>query len=233
MPQGEPFKHFAKALLPPDLPVSSLARLQSLGRLHLVEQGELVKLNGHGRRWVVFVSTGAAKLVAHVGSDRDQVICFAFGGDLLAMSPASQSQYALHALTSCRLVAFPAQELMEAATEKGDAACIILEKFLAALDRAREQSVLLGRKTAGERMASFLLSMADRIGEPRGETIALNLPMSRREIADSVGLTIETVSRQLTELRNRGIIRTQGRSEISILDSDQLRERAALMALMG
>lgn len=233
MPQGDPFEHFAKAMLPSNLSVSSLTRLQSLGRLHLVEQGELAELNGHDRRWVVFVSTGAAKLVAHVGADRDQIICFAFGDDLLALSPSSQTQYALHALTACRLVAFPAQELMQAATETGDAACFILEAALVALDCAREKSVLLGRKTAGERMASFLLSMAGRIGKPRGKTISLTLPMSRREIADSLGMTIETVSRQLTELRDLRIIRTRGRSEICILDRDQLVERSALIECIG
>jgi len=229
MSQVDPFEHFAKALLLPGLPASSLARLRSLGRVHHVEQGELAQLDGQGQRWVVFLSTGAAKLVAHVGVDRDQIICFAFGGDLLALSPASQAPYALHALTACHLVAFPVPDLMQAATEIGDAACNILEKALLALDRAREKAVLLGRKTAGERMASFLLSMADRIGVDRGRTVSLNLPMSRREIADSLGLTIETVSRQITDLRTRGIIRTQGRSQILILDRARLRERAALV----
>ncbi len=230
MSQADPFKHFARALLPPDLQVSSLARLQSLGRSHDVEQGEMAELNGQGHRWVVFLSTGAAKLVAHVGVDREQIVCFAFEGDLLVLSPASHAHYALHALTRCCLVAFPAEEFMQAATESGEAACAIFNRSLLALDRAREKSVVLGRKTAPERMASFLLSMADRIGEPQGDIISLNLPMSRREIADSLGLTIETVSRQLTELRNRGIIRTQGRSEILILDTVRLRDCAALVS---
>ncbi len=233
MSQADPFKHFSKALLPADLQVSSLARLQSLGRLHEVERGELAQLNGHGCRWVVFLSKGAAKLVAHVGADREQIVCFAFGGDLLALSPASQAQFALQALTQCRLIAFPAQEFMQAATESGEAACMIFERSLLALDRAREKSVLLGRKTAHERMASFLLSMAGRIGKPQGEIISLNLPMSRREIADSLGLTIETVSRQLTELRNHGIIRTQGRSEVIILDRVRLSKSAALASCIG
>ncbi len=233
MSQRDPFEHFAKVLLPVDLQISFLTRLRTLGRVHDVDPRELAELNGHGTRWMIFLSTGAAKLVAHVGTDRDQIVCFAFGGDLLALSPASQAQFTFHALTECRLIAFQAQEFIQAAAESGEAACSLFERSLLALDRAREKSVLLGRKTAGERVASFLLSMADRIGEPRGRIISLNLPMSRREIADSLGLTIETVSRQLTDLRNCGIIRTQGRSEICILDSVQLRERAALVACIG
>lgn len=233
MSQTDPFKHFAQALLPPNLQVSSLARLQSLGRLHDVEQGELAELNGHGRRWVIFLSKGAAKLVAHVGADREQIVCFAFAGDLLALSTVSQAQFALHALKRCRLIAFPAQELMQAASKSDDVASMIFERSMLALDRAREKSVLLGRKTARERMASFLLSMADRIGERRGETIWLDLPMSRREIADSLGLTIETVSRQLTDLRTHDLIRTHGRSEISILNRAGLRECAALVSCIS
>lgn len=233
MSQADPFKHFAEALLPPDLEISSLTRLQSLGRLHDVEQGELAELNGHGRRWVVFLSVGAAKLVAHVGVDREQIVCFAFEGDLLVLSPASQAPYALQALTRCCLIAFPAEEFMRATLECGEIACTVYEKSLLALDRARENSVDLGRKTAPERMASFLLSMADRIGDPGNEIVSLYLPMSRREIADSLGLTIETVSRQLTELRNRGIIRTQGRSGILILDKVRLRDCAAIVSCIG
>lgn len=229
MSQVEPFEHFAKTILPPDLHVSCIKRLQSLGRIHHVEPGELAELNEGSHRWVVFFSAGAAKLVAHVGVDREHIVCFAFGGEFLALSPASQTHHALHALTACRLIAFPAREFMRVATECGNAACSIFDRSLLALDRAREESVLLGRKTARERMASFLLTMVERIGEHRGEAISLILPMSRREIADSLGLTIETVSRQLTELRNSGIIASQGRFEILILDRVSLRECAALV----
>ncbi|MEN3973043.1 helix-turn-helix domain-containing protein [Sphingomicrobium sp. XHP0235] len=233
MLQSDPFAHFANEILPTDLSVSSLTRMQTLARIHCVKKGELVELNGQSERWVVFLSSGAAKLVAHVGTDRDQIICFAFGGELLALSGSSQSQYSLHAMTACHLVAFPADELTQTATENSDAARIILESSFAALDRAREKSVLLGRKTASERMASFLLSMADRIGKSCGKTISLHLPMTRREIAESLGLTIETVSRQLTVLRSHSIIRTQGRSEICILDTAQLGQRAALLDCLG
>ena len=68
--------------------------------------------------------------------------------------------------------------------------------------------------------------MVDRIGVVGPKIIALDLPMSRREIGDCLGLTIETVSRQLTALRNHGIIKTYGRSKITILDMARLSERA-------
>lgn len=233
MSQDDPFRHFAEALLPPDMPRTSLETLRSLGRTYHVHEGELAELDGHGGRLMVFASTGAAKFVAHVGADREQIVCFAFAGDLLALSPASRPQYSLYALSECCLIAFPSRDFMQVASEHGEAASMVFERSMEALDRVREKSVLLGRKTARERMASFLLSMADRIGEPRDETISLNLPMSRREIADSLGLTIETVSRQLTELRNRGIIRTRGRSQVTILDKVHLSACAAPVSCLG
>ena len=81
--------------------------------------------------------------------------------------------------------------------------------------------------TAQERVASFLLDLTERIAAIRNGIAVLELPMSRREIADSVGLTIETVSRQLSQLREHGILQTNGRSELVILDLDQLRRLAS------
>jgi len=97
-----------------------------------------------------------------------------------------------------------------------------------AFDQSRDMSVLLGRKTAQERVATFLTSMAERIGKQNDDGVSLSLPISRREIADSLGLTIETVSRQFTELRELGIIDTNGRSDVTILDRLRIREVAAL-----
>ncbi|MBV00980.1 MAG: hypothetical protein CL800_01040 [Citromicrobium sp.] len=77
--------------------------------------------------------------------------------------------------------------------------------------------LLLGRMTAEQKLASFLLEMADRLGtsEADGSTTVL-LPLSRQQIADILGLTVETVSRQLTQLRAKGIITLSSRREIRI-----------------
>ncbi|MBT8427219.1 MAG: helix-turn-helix domain-containing protein [Erythrobacter sp.] len=99
-----------------------------------------------------------------------------------------------------------------------------------ALRRCREKAVALGRKTASERIAVFLLGMAERIGTAKGTSVILDLPMSRRDIAESLGLTIETVSRQFTILRDAKTIETSGRSLVILHDVSQLRAQAGYLA---
>lgn len=226
MSHDHSIRQFAKSVLP-GLSNASVARLKSLGQQHSISAREIVEFEGSIKRHLVFLLKGSTKLVAHVGPDREQIVAFAFSGEMLAMSPTSHTPYALHALKYCELTAFPADELMQAISDDAGMISTILIQALSALDRSRERSVLLGRKSAQERISSFLLDMAERIGEPKGETVLLTLPMTRREIADSLGLTIETVSRQLTELRESAIIQTRGRSEIDLLDRNRMRELAS------
>ena len=80
----------------------------------------------------------------------------------------------------------------------------------------------MGHKSAAARLADFLVGMAERLADCTAGTCAFALPMSRRDIGDSLGLTIETVSRQLTELREAGLVRTEGRSKVCISDISAL-----------
>jgi len=94
------------------------------------------------------------------------------------------------------------------------------------LAAAQEQMMLLGRKTAHERMASFLLSTADRQERLGGSRDRVQLPMTRGDIADYLGLTTETVSRVLTSLKKRGWILLKSNSEVQVAERDALEELA-------
>lgn len=76
----------------------------------------------------------------------------------------------------------------------------------------------MGHKSAAARIADFLVSMAERLAGCTSGACAFVLPMSRRDIGDSLGLTIETVSRQITELREAGLVATEGRSMVRLTD---------------
>ncbi len=100
----------------------------------------------------------------------------------------------------------------------------LLQRTLAELDRTRRWMLLLGRKSAGEKVASFLLEMSERLVEP-GCVDAPDqplrrfaLPFSRQQVADVLGLTIETVSRQFTRLKADGLIDLPSRREVVIID---------------
>jgi CRP/FNR family transcriptional regulator, anaerobic regulatory protein len=94
----------------------------------------------------------------------------------------------------------------------------VLTRSLQALHRSRTRMMQMGHKSAAARIADFLVSMAERLSGTAQGPCAFALPMSRRDIGDSLGLTIETVSRQLTELREAGLVETEGRSKVALTD---------------
>lgn len=206
-----------------DLAEQEKALLESLAPTNFVAGGSLIKFPKSYERQIVYLFEGALKLVGHVSAGREQIVSYAFPGEIVVLPPVTLAPYELYALSDSRLSIFPARTLFRAAASGDEAGSAILDRALVTIDRLREKAVLLGRKTAKERIATFLLTMAERIGEKSGSSIQLTLPMSRREIADSLGLTIETVSRQLTELRDSQMIATSGRSDITMLDEAGLR----------
>ena len=103
----------------------------------------------------------------------------------------------------------------------------MLERTLTELDRSRRWMMLLGRMNAGQKVASFLLELTDRLGKAgAGGESFVTLPLSRQQMADVLGLTIETVSRQLSRLRSAGLIDTPSRREIVLRDRRELEELA-------
>jgi CRP-like cAMP-binding protein len=221
----ELFELFAQAILAQDMTDAAYLQLQAMGRYARATAGEAVLADGDQNQ-IVFVARGATKLVAHASGGREQVVAFHFEGDLVSVPARGAHSYTLCALQDCELIAFAAAEFLGLARSEPGLLNEVLERVLASLARSREKSIALGRKTAQERVASFLVSMAGRIGMPQEGGCLLHLPMSRRDMADSLGLTIETISRQLTELREAGLIETSGRSVVHLCDNASLQARA-------
>jgi CRP/FNR family transcriptional regulator len=100
------------------------------------------------------------------------------------------------------------------------------------LDRAHEWMLLLGKKTATERIATLLLEMSVRLGEmactdDKDALDAFELPLDRRQIGDVLGLTIETVSRQFSKLKAAGVIHVPNRRTVGIRDRARLQDLSA------
>lgn len=169
---------------------------------------------------LVWIAAGAAKLISpHAsGAPGGQVLAFHFAGDLVSVLRQADGDFRLVALADCRLVIFPADAFLDAA--QGDPAVLrsVLTRSLQALHRSRTRMMQMGHKSAAARIADFLVSMAERLAGATSGSCAFALPMSRRDIGDSLGLTIETVSRQLTELREAGLVATEGRSKVALAD---------------
>ena len=216
---------FVERLSLPPLPAETRSAMQSLASLERFAGGSSLELD-EAQGLIVFLARGSTKLVAHASEARDQIVAFHFAGDFYWVPAGDNYSYSLCALRDTELLTFPAEPFLEAVSGQPAVVRLLIRHITLALRRSREKTVALGRKTAAERMAVFLLSMAERIGIAKGEATLLDLPMSRRDIAESLGLTIETVSRQLTHLREAGLIRTEGRSCIQLNDLGRLRLHA-------
>lgn len=210
--------------LPPGTGAAPTAdRLCEIGYcLHLAKGGELAPDTHEDR--LVFIADGSAKLTARPAADAPsgQVLAFHFGGDMISVLRQNESgswgDFRLVALTPCDLVVFPADRFLDIAQADPAVLRAVLARSLQALHRSRTRMMQMGHKSAGARIADFLVSMAERLADCTTGPCAFALPMSRRDIGDSLGLTIETVSRQLTELREAGLVATEGRSKICLSD---------------
>lgn len=193
--------------------------LCALGEAAQLARGEELAADPETDR-LVWLASGAAKLIARgaAPSPGGQVLAFHFEGDLVSVLRQQDGDFRLVALTPCDLVIFPSDRFLDHAQSDPAVLRSVLTRSLQALHRSRTRMMQMGHKSAAARLADFLVSMAERLtGATRGPC-AFALPMSRRDIGDSLGLTIETVSRQLTELREAGLVTTEGRSKVAIDD---------------
>lgn len=211
------FERFGKAVHPSGLASAALAEFALLARPRCVPAGGTVLPEENEDR-IVFLARGAAKLVAYAALGREQIVAFHFADEVVSMPAPRAHAYTLVALRDSEALVFAADDFLELAAKHPALMCALLRSTLGSLHRSREKSIALGRKTARERVAGFLVGMADRIGAPEGNRCVLQLPMSRRDMADNLGLTIETISRQLGDLREEGLVETSGRSTVRLLD---------------
>lgn len=151
-----------------------------------------------------FVLSGCLRTVRLLEDGRRQLGEFLFPGDLFGWEALDSHRFGLEAINAATLLRY-SQFRLQALAACDPRLAERLRALAAGQVRAnRERLVLLGRKTAAERVATFLLEMASRLPE-RGSG-SIELPMSRTDIADYLGLTIETVCRTITSLRKRGFI---------------------------
>jgi len=150
------------------------------------------------------VLTGAVRLYKSTADGRRQLIDFLVADDCFGLF-GSHYTYGVEAITHTTLIKTARATLAAAVRERPALADRLIELAATELARAHEHMLLLGRKNAQEKVASLLLELACRIGADEARP-AFRLPLSRQEMADQLGLTIETVSRTMTRLREEGFI---------------------------
>ena len=166
------------------------------------------------------VLSGTLRTAKLLADGRRQVGSFVFAGEWVGFDGGMTHFYAAEAVSEARLLSFARRDLERLMAEDRDAARIVEGVLCDSLAAAFERIVSLGRKSATERVASFLVDIEGRIAErSKGGFV---LPMSRGDIADYLGLTIETVSRTLGDLRRRHIIQVEDAHHVRILDPSHL-----------
>lgn len=173
------------------------------------------------------VMSGVVKLTKTMADGRQQIVGLQFAPDFLGRPFSDESALTAEAATTVELCSFPRTAVERMMAEQPDMGSRILKQTLRELDQARDWMVTLGRKTAAEKVASFLLMIARNV-DPAAvpEATTFELPLSRAEIADFLGLTIETVSRQLTRLRSDRVIRIENNRQVTVDDMRRLAARA-------
>ena len=210
------------------LSTNQLINLNKQSTLKRVDAG--MELIGETRRTDSYANiiSGVVKLTKMMADGRQQIVGLQFAPDFLGRPFRSDSSITADAATEVNICSFPKSTIDRMIKETPELEHKLLEQTLKELDEARDWMLTLGRKTASEKVASFLYLIATHIN-PELETgsVSFELPLTRSDIADFLGLTIETVSRQMTKLRKDDVILIRNNRQIEVPDLARLAERAA------
>lgn len=211
-----------------DLDDDEIGVLNRLGRRRSLKAGEQLLWEGDEAVLVANVIEGVLKLSAQTADGREQILGLAYPSDFIGRPFGEATPYGVEALTDAHLCIFERRDFERYAREHPRLEHKLLERTLTELDKTRKWMVLLGRLNAEQKIATFLLELTERLGDkacsasPAGPVGHIALPLSRQQIADILGLTIETVSRQLTRLKKAGLIDLPARREVTIMQPAEL-----------
>lgn len=203
-------------------PARPATEAQTLGATRSFGKDE--EIFGEGDRATCFykVLSGAVRTSKLLSDGRRQIDAFHLPGDIFGIETGASHRFSAEALGDARIIVYRRCSLDSLSASDSAFHRQIVAAMMRSLERAQNHMLLLGRKSAVEKVASFLLDIAERATD-HGH---VELPMSRVDIADHLGLTVETVSRSLTGLERRNIIALPAHRRSIVL-----RDRAALRRL--
>jgi CRP-like cAMP-binding protein len=199
--------------------------LSSLARLYSFSAGDSVYHQEEPADYWYCILGGAARKSAIMTDGRRHIVAFLLAGEFFGFCSSSTHQFSVEVISPHAVIArysrSQAEMLAYADAEVGRC---VREAAFQSIGRLQARMVLLGRNAASEKVAAFLLEMLDRSSDATG---MIDLPMSRYDIADYLSVAVETVSRTLTTMRARRLIKFSGTRQLKIVD------RIALETLAG
>jgi CRP/FNR family transcriptional regulator len=191
-----------------------------------LNRGEPLLDEGEPADYVFNITAGTLKLYRLLPDGRRQITGFLFPGDFLGLADRLDYTCSAEAVTESSLCRFPRKSLENLFSELPHLEGRLLGMARSELAESQDHMLLLGRKSAKERIASFIVMLSNRAVRRGLEANPVSVPMSRNDIGDFLGLTTETVSRTITSLKRSGIISTDTDRKISITDPDSLADLA-------
>ena len=207
-----------------------LARLEQIKYYRSYQAGQTIIWSGDRMDFVASVVTGIATLTQTMEDGRRQMVGLLLPSDFVGRPGRNTAAYDVTATTDVVMCCFRKRPFEDLMVDTPNIAQRLLQMTLDELDAAREWMLLLGRKTAREKIASLVAIIARRdaalhFRRTKGELV-VDLPLTREEMADYLGLTLETVSRQISALKRDGVISLEGKRHVTIPDFDRLLEEA-------
>jgi CRP/FNR family transcriptional regulator len=203
----------------------SAPTLQTLFKGQPVETysaGEAIFWEGDEAGHIFDILEGVLRVYRILSDGRRAIVGFLYPGEMLGVSFQSRYLFTAEAVTGVKVRRFSRNRFLSLATESAEQRPQLFAILCDEMSAAQDQMLLLGRKSAEERVVSFLLA----VHRKNGQGNAIDLPMTRLDMADYLGLTIETVSRMMSGLMRRGFIAATGRHTIALRKLSALREVA-------
>jgi len=198
--------------------------LSGFGTVSHYTRNNTIFSEGEDAEYSYRVVTGAVRLSKMMPDGRRQIAEFALPGDFFGINWLQDHALTAEALTDVTLICYSRGRLERLGDENREIRAELFSTLRHDLWAAHNHLVILGRQSANERVASFLTQLMDR--SKQTDKRSINIPMTRQDIADYLGLTIETVCRSLTKLKRAGIIDIPSRHEIVVRNTAALRRAA-------
>ncbi|MEM9043626.1 MAG: Crp/Fnr family transcriptional regulator [Pseudomonadota bacterium] len=209
---------------------AELALLEQTKFYRNYEPGAEIVTEGENTKVLGSVIDGVVALQKTLADGRRQIVGLVFPSDFIGRPLRPIAPYDAVAVTPVRMCLFDRSKFEAILAENANLERRLLEMMLDELDAAREWMLLLGRKTATEKLSSFLMILSRRAsalnGMPVANGLEVPIPLTREAIAEFLGLTIETVSRQFSLLRKRKVVDLPSKRAVIILDATELQTLA-------
>jgi CRP-like cAMP-binding protein len=207
-------------------PVVGFEQSLTQASLRRIEEKEFLFAEGDAISHVYRIETGAIALYKVLADGRRQVMGFAYPGDIIGLGVEGEHDMNAQAVKPTRVRCLPMASLRESVTNDPTLGFKLYEALARELAATRDLLLTTGQRSAMERVAGFLLAFSRRNERNGQDPTTFELPMTRTDIGDFLGLTIETVSRTFTKLRVLQLIELQHSNQVRLLALDELESLA-------